>query len=156
MMFLDRKLLFVVCPILVSSLLQNLMLFIVLVSKDVASSDKTKCMINSECLSSCSSTEGSWTKNPYILDILKCNVSIDKNITYMWVLSHIALHGNTFPLQHYVIKFVNNLLQIDGFSGGAPVYSFNKIDFHDITEIVLKVALSTTTLPSLSDKEIKR
>jgi hypothetical protein len=45
---------------------------------------------------------------------------------------------------------------LSGFSGGAPVYSFNKIDFHDITEILLKVALSTTTLPSLSDKEIKR
>ena len=155
MMFVDKKLLFFVCPMLVSSLLQKLLLFIVLASKYVAS-DKTKCMIYSEYLSSCSSTEGWWTKTPYILNILNWNLAIDKHITYMWVLSHIALYGNTLHLQHYVIKFVNDLQQIGGFSWGTPVYSANKIDFHDITEILLKVALSTTTLSSLSDKEIKR
>ena len=37
-------------------------------------------------------------------------------------------------VQHYVIKFVSNLLQV----------SFtNKTDRHDITEILLKVALNT-------------
>ena len=32
------------------------------------------------------------------------------------------------------------------FSQGTPVSSINKIDRHDITEIVVKVALNTTTL----------
>jgi hypothetical protein len=32
------------------------------------------------------------------------------------------------------------------FSPGTPVFSTNEIDCHDITEILLKVALNTTTL----------
>jgi len=38
-------------------------------------------------------------------------------------------------MQHYVIKFVSDLRQVGGFSG----YSGH----HDITEILLKVALNT-------------
>jgi hypothetical protein len=41
-----------------------------------------------------------------------------------------------------VIKFVGDLRQVDGFLG-TPVSSTNKTDSHDITEILLKVALST-------------
>jgi hypothetical protein len=33
------------------------------------------------------------------------------------------------------------------FSSGSPVSSINKIDRHDITEILLKVALNTIALP---------
>jgi hypothetical protein len=33
------------------------------------------------------------------------------------------------------------------FSPGTPVYSTNKTDHHDITEILLKVALNTITQP---------
>jgi hypothetical protein len=36
--------------------------------------------------------------------------------------------------------------QIGGFSPGTPVSSTNKTDCHDITEILLKVALNTITL----------
>jgi hypothetical protein len=32
------------------------------------------------------------------------------------------------------------------FSPGPPVFSTNKTDRHDITEILLKVALNTTTI----------
>ena len=39
-------------------------------------------------------------------------------------------------IQHYVIKFVSDLLQADGFS----------IKLIDITEILLKVVLNTMTL----------
>jgi hypothetical protein len=46
-------------------------------------------------------------------------------------------------MQHYVIKFVSNLLQVGGFLGVLR-YS-NKTDRHDITEILLKVALNTIT-----------
>jgi hypothetical protein len=35
------------------------------------------------------------------------------------------------------------------FSQGTPVYSTNKTDRHDITEILLKVALNTITLTQL-------
>ena len=43
-------------------------------------------------------------------------------------------------VQHYLIKFVNDLRQV---SPGTPVSSINKADRHDITEILLKVALNT-------------
>jgi hypothetical protein len=36
------------------------------------------------------------------------------------------------------------LWQVGGFSTGPPVSSTNKTDCHEITEIVLKVALNTT------------
>jgi hypothetical protein len=46
-------------------------------------------------------------------------------------------------VQHYVIKFVSNLWQGRWFSPGPPDSSTNKTDRHDITEILLKVALNT-------------
>jgi hypothetical protein len=42
-------------------------------------------------------------------------------------------HGS---VQHYVIKFINDLRQVSGFS---PVSSTNKTDRHDITEILLMI-----------------
>ena len=49
-------------------------------------------------------------------------------------------------IQHYAIKFVIDLQAGWWFSLGPPVSSINKTDRHDITEILLKVALNTTTL----------
>jgi hypothetical protein len=61
-----------------------------------------------------------------------------------------------YSIQHYVIKFVSDLRQVAGFSpdtnkmtattglwvsAGTLVSSTNKSDSHDITEILLKVAL---------------
>jgi hypothetical protein len=43
-----------------------------------------------------------------------------------------------------VVKFVSDL-QVGG-SPGTPVSSINKTGCHDITEILLKVALNTMTL----------
>ena len=51
-------------------------------------------------------------------------------------------HGEVYSIQHYVIKFVSDLRQVSVFSTGTPVSSTNKTDSHDITEILLKVALS--------------
>jgi hypothetical protein len=45
--------------------------------------------------------------------------------------------------QHYVIKFVSDLRQYGSFLRGPPVSSTNKTDHHDITEILLKVALNS-------------
>ena len=47
-------------------------------------------------------------------------------------------------IQHYVIKFVSDSWQVGDFPG-TPVSSTNKTDSHNITEIVLKVALNTIT-----------
>ena len=51
-------------------------------------------------------------------------------------------------MQHYVIKFVSDLRQVVIFSGYSDS-STNKTDRHDITEIMLKVALNTITLNQL-------
>jgi hypothetical protein len=52
-----------------------------------------------------------------------------------------------------VNKFVvSDLRQVDGFSPGSPVSSTNKTDRHDITEILLKVALNTINQPACSVK----
>jgi hypothetical protein len=53
-----------------------------------------------------------------------------------------GVHGEVYSIQHYVIKFVSDLLQVSGFFPGTPVFSTNKTDPHDITEILLKVALN--------------
>jgi hypothetical protein len=51
-------------------------------------------------------------------------------------------HGEVYSIQHYMIKFVSDLQQVSGFL-------IDKTDRHDITEILLKVALNTTTLTQI-------
>jgi hypothetical protein len=51
-------------------------------------------------------------------------------------------HLEVYSIQQYVIKFVSVLRQVGGFLGYS-VISTNKTDRHDITEILLKVALNT-------------
>ena len=55
--------------------------------------------------------------------------------------------GEVHSIQHYVIKFVSDLRQVGGFlfSPGILVSSTNKTDRHNMTEILLKVALNTIT-----------
>ena len=55
-------------------------------------------------------------------------------------------HGEVYSIQHYVIKFVSDLPQVCCFLKGTPVSSTNKTERHDITEILLKVALNTRIL----------
>jgi hypothetical protein len=66
------------------------------------------------------------------------SVSITAN-----VVSSNPAHGEVCTVQYYVIKFVSDLRQVGGCSPGTPVSCTNKTDCHDITEILLKVALNT-------------
>ena len=50
-----------------------------------------------------------------------------------------------YLIQQYVIKFVSDLWQGQWFSLGTPVPSTNKTACHNITEILLKVALNIKT-----------
>jgi hypothetical protein len=52
-----------------------------------------------------------------------------------------------YLIQHYVIKVVSDLRQRWRFFLGTLVFSTNKTDCYDITEILLKIALNTITLP---------
>ena len=49
-------------------------------------------------------------------------------------------YGEMHSMQHYVIKAGR------WFTPGTPISYINKTDRHDITEILLKVALNTITL----------
>jgi hypothetical protein len=71
------------------------------------------------------------------------------------VLSLIPVNGEIYSMQHYVIKVVGDLRQVSGFLWILLVFSTNKTDSHDITEILLKVALNTilSTLQN-KDKEV--
>jgi hypothetical protein len=53
-----------------------------------------------------------------------------------------------------VIKFVSDLRQV-WFSPGTPVFSNNKTDRHDITEILLKRALTTINNQPIFNKEME-
>jgi hypothetical protein len=66
------------------------------------------------------------------------------------VVSSNHAHEKVYLIQHYVIKFCQWLAtgrQGRWFSPSTPVSSTNKTDRHDITEILLKVALNTINLP---------
>jgi hypothetical protein len=56
-------------------------------------------------------------------------------------------HDEVYSIQYYVIKFVSNLRQAEGFPG-TPISSNNKTESQDITEILLKVALDMIHRPS--------
>jgi hypothetical protein len=67
------------------------------------------------------------------------------SITTIAVSSDLA-HGEVYSIQNYAIKFVIDLHEASRwFSPGTPVYFTYKTDCHDITEILLKLALNTIT-----------
>ena len=65
------------------------------------------------------------------------------------VVSSNPVHGEVYLIQHYVVKFVNDLSMIGRWfsAPGTPVSSTNKTDRHDITKILLKEALNTINQP---------
>ena len=69
------------------------------------------------------------------------------------VVSSNPVHGEVNSMQHYVIKFVSDVRQVNCFLRVFSVSSINKTDLHDITEILLKVALNTINL-NLNTTEI--
>ena len=56
------------------------------------------------------------------------------------VVSSNPAHGKVYSIQLYVINFVSDLQQV-----GTPVSSTTKNDCHNITEILLTVALNIIT-----------
>ena len=79
----------------------------------------------------------SWSYGNWIYNYL-CNQCITTKV----VCSN-PVHGEEYSIQHYVMKFVDWLATGQWFSLGIAVYSTNKTDLQDITEILLKVALNT-------------
>ena len=60
-----------------------------------------------------------------------------------WYCSSNPTHGEVHSIQHYMIKFVTSWLASgQRFYPGTPVSITNKTDRHDVTEILLKVALN--------------
>ena len=60
------------------------------------------------------------------------------------VVSSDSVHSEVYSIQHYVVKFASDLRQVRWFFPCTPVSSTIKTDRHDITEILLRVLLSTT------------
>ena len=107
-----------------------------------------------------------WWHYPWLFCYLYCDVCIidqNKNIYYkkkysefmgavvvviVWYLDlqlPITITTNfVSSIQHYVIKFVSALQQVSGFLQFPPPIKLTHS--HDITEILLKVALNTITL----------
>ena len=74
----------------------------------------------------------SWSYSSWIYNYL-CNLCLSPLKLWVWIL--IMVKCTQYKIMWY------NL-----FRSGTPVSSTNKTDHHDITEILLKVALSTITL----------
>ena len=62
---------------------------------------------------------------------------------YTKVVGLITVYVEVYPIQCYVIKFISDLRQVGGFPRVIRFSSPQKTDRHDITEILLKVALNT-------------
>ena len=55
-----------------------------------------------------------------------------------------SVHGEVYSIQHYMIRFVSDLIATgEWFSPCTPVSPTNKTDRHDIAEILLKMPLNT-------------
>jgi hypothetical protein len=55
-----------------------------------------------------------------------------------------------------VIKLISDLRQVGGFCLGTPVSTTNKTDLHDISEILLKVAINTINQTKPKTKGLKQ
>ena len=63
------------------------------------------------------------------------------------IVSSNPTHGEVYSIQHYVIKFVSDFATGRWFSCRVLlISSTNETDSNNITEILLKVPLNTTTL----------
>ena len=71
------------------------------------------------------------------------------------VMSSNPAHGEMYSIQHYVITFVSDLRRVGGSLRRVLLFfSINKTELHDITEILLKVALHTITLTLNNSKSV--
>ena len=65
------------------------------------------------------------------------------------VMNSNPAHGEMYSMQHYVIKFVSDFWQVGDFLQILRFPPVIKLSRHDITEILLNVALNTI-LPTLT------
>ena len=82
----------------------------------------------------------SWSYGSWIYNYL-CNKCLSPLTLWVWILLMARCTRNN--IMWYSLSD-SDLWQVSGFSTGPPVSSTNKTDRHEITEIVLKVALNTT------------
>jgi hypothetical protein len=68
------------------------------------------------------------------------------------VLRNLISENPGQSIQHYVIKFVSDLRQVGGFLWALQFPPSTKTDRNDITEILFKVVLNTTTLTLLKER----
>jgi len=73
------------------------------------------------------------------------------SVYHHWSCEFESHSGEVYSIQHYVIKFVSDLRQVGGFLSALQFPPPTKTDRHDITEILLKVVLNTTTLTLLKE-----
>ena len=71
---------------------------------------------------------------------VKIYMKISEKTPITLVVSSNHAHGEVYSIQHYLINFVSDLPACPWFS---PISSNNKTNHHNITEILLKVALNT-------------
>ena len=88
--------------------------------------------------SSWSSSHGSWIYN-YL-----CNQSL--SLLSLWVRTPLMVRRTRYKTMWYNFSVTGRW-----FSPNTPVSSTNKADRHDITEILLKLALDTTTFPNINN-----
>ena len=69
----------------------------------------------------------------------------------VWQRSYSPVPGEVYSIEHYVITFVSDLRQVSDISQGTPVFSTNKTDRHDITEILYIVTLNIMNQPINQD-----
>jgi len=71
------------------------------------------------------------------------SLDLQLHVQSMPITTKVVRSNPVYSIQYYVIRFVKLSVTGRWFSQSTPVSSTNKIDCHDITEILLKVALST-------------
>ena len=82
----------------------------------------------------------SWDRRGRVVIVLQLVLQLSN------VVNSNSAHGKVYSIQHYVTKCVSDLRQVSGFLRGTPVSPTNKTDRHDITHILLKLALNTIIL----------
>ena len=88
------------------------------------------------------------TANTIGVLLLLCQKSFICCNNTLWVRTR---SFEVYSIQHYVIKFCQCLAAGRWFSPGTPVFSTNKTNHQDITEILLKVVLNTIIQPPTTE-----
>jgi hypothetical protein len=78
--------------------------------------------------------------------VIPCKLDLQLPVQSVHITTEVVIlisaHGEVYSIQQYVLN-LSVTCDTRWFSPSTPVSSTNKTDCHDITEIVLKVALNT-------------